>query len=59
MAPSPHLNFRTKQGPKISVSNIRDIATYECSEIIQARNSPISTVYGTIFGQFMVVFHFF
>ena len=50
MAPSPHLNFRTKQGPKISVSNIRDIATYECSEIIRARNSPISTVYGTIFG---------
>ena len=31
----PHFNFRTKQGPKVSVSNITDIAFYGCSEIIQ------------------------
>ena len=31
---SPNLHFQTKQDPTVSVSNIRDIAFYECSEII-------------------------
>ena len=30
----PHVNFRTNQGPKVSVSNIMDIAFYGCFEII-------------------------
>ena len=38
-APSSHFNFRTKQSPKVTISNIRDIAFYRCSEIIQTRNS--------------------
>ena len=42
----------------MSVSNIRNIAFYECSEIIRTRNYIIFTVYGTIFGQFSVAFHF-
>ena len=29
--------FQTKQGPIVSVSNIRDIAFYVCSEIIRIR----------------------
>ena len=36
-----HFNFRTKQGPKISVSHIRDIAFYRCSEIIRTRNFTV------------------
>ena len=55
----PHFNFRTKQGPKVSVSNIKDIAFYGCSEIMRTRNFTVFTVYATIFGQFMVDFHFF
>ena len=35
--PSPHFNFPTKQGPKVSVSNIRDAAFYGCSEIIRSK----------------------
>ena len=31
---SPNFNFQTKQGPKISVSNIRDIAFCGYSEIM-------------------------
>ena len=54
-----HFNFRTKQGPKISFSNIKNIAFYGCSEIIRARNLPILNVYPTIFGQLMAAFHFF
>ena len=50
---------RTKQGPKISVSNIRNIAFYGCSEIIRTRNFTIFTAYARIFRQFMAVFHFF
>ena len=48
----PHFNFQTKQGPKVAVSNISDIAFYECSEIIGTRNFTTFTVYATIFGQF-------
>ena len=51
-----HLNFRTKQGPKVSVSNIRDIAFYGCTEIIWTRNFRIFTVYAINFGQIMVAF---
>ena len=31
----PHITFRIKQGPRVSVSNITNIAFYECSEIIR------------------------
>ena len=34
----PHVSFRTKQGPTVSVSNIRDIAFCGCLEIIRTRN---------------------
>ena len=54
----PNFNFRTKQGPTVSVWKIRDIAFYEFSEIIESRNFTISTVYTTIFGQFKAAFHF-
>ena len=54
-----HFNFQTKQGPTVSVSNIRDIAFYGCSEIIRTRNFKIFTVYATIFGHLMAVFYFF
>ena len=47
----PYFNFRIKQGPKFSVSNISDIGFYRCSEIIWTRNFTSFTV--TIFGQFM------
>ena len=30
-----HITFRIKQGPRVSVSNIRNIAFYECSGIIR------------------------
>ena len=46
-----HFNFRTKQGPTVSVSNIRDIAFYGCSEIMRTRNFTIFTVYAKISGQ--------
>ena len=49
-------NFQTKQAPKMSVSNISDIAFYGCSQIIRTRNFTSFTVYATIFGQFMAVF---
>ena len=51
---SPPFNFRTRKGSIVSVSNIRDTAFYECSEIIQAKNFKIFTLYPTIFGQFTV-----
>ena len=54
-----HFNFQTKQSPTVSVSNIRDIAFYGFSEIIQTRNFTIFTVYATIFGLFTVAFHYF
>ena len=56
---APHFNFRTKQGPTVSVSNIRDIAFYVYSEIIRIRNFTIFTVYTIHFGQFTATFHFF
>ena len=48
--PSPHFNFRTEQGSKISLSDIRDIVFNGCSEIIRTKNFTIFTVYATIFG---------
>ena len=48
----PQFNFRNKHGPTVSVSNIRDIAFYECSEIMRTRNFTILTVYAKLFGQF-------
>ena len=55
----PHFNFQIKQGPTVSVSNIRDIAFYGCSEIIQTRNVTIFSVCATFLGQFTMNFHFF
>ena len=52
-------NFRTKQGPTNSVSNIRGIAFYWCSEIIGTRNITIFTVCAVIFRQFTAAFNFF
>ena len=54
-----HFNFPTKQGPTNSVSNIRGIAFYWCSEIIRTRNITIFTVCAVIFRQFTVAFNFF
>ena len=44
---------------KLSVSNIRDIAFYGCSEIIRIRNFTIFTVFATGFGQIMAAIYFF
>ena len=55
----PHLNFQSKQGPTVLVSNTKDVAFTECSEIIRTRNFTIFNVCATIFGQFAAVFHFF
>ena len=41
---APHFNFPTKQGPTVSVSNNRDVAYNECSEIIRTRNFTIFNV---------------
>ena len=54
----PHFNFWTKQGPTDSVSNIRDIVIYGCSEIIRTRNFMILIVYGAIFRRFTAAFYF-
>ena len=54
----PHFSYQTKQGPRVSVSNIRDIAFYGCLEIIQTRNFTIFTMYATFFGRFTATFHF-
>ena len=56
---APHVSFQTKKSPQISVSNIRDIAFYRCSEIIRTRKFTTFAVHATIFGQFMAAFHFF
>ena len=56
---APHFNFQTKQGPKVSFSNIRDVTFYECSEMMGTKNFTFFTVYVTIFGQSMAAFHFF
>ena len=42
--PPPHFNFQTKKGPTFSLSKIRSIASYGCSEIIRTRNFTIFTV---------------
>ena len=55
----PFFNFRTKQCPKISVSNIRGIAFSRCSEIKRTINAKIFTVNAKVFAQFMAAFHFF
>ena len=52
-----NFKFRTKQGPTVSVSNIRDIAFYGCSEIMRTTSFTICTV--LIFRQFTVAFYFF
>ena len=52
------LQLLNKNVPTVSVSNFRDIVFYGCSEIILTRNFTIFTVYATISGQFMAVFHF-
>ena len=54
---APHFNFRTKQGPTVSASYIRDISFYGCSEIKRTRNFTIFTVNAKIFGQFTAAFH--
>ena len=53
--PSLQLNFWTKHGSTVSVSNIRNVAFYGCPDIIRTRN----IVYATIFGQFPNEFSFF
>ena len=55
----PHFNFRTKKGPAVSVSNIRNITFYGCLEIMQTINFTTFIVYATIFGKFRAAFHFF
>ena len=37
----PHFNFRTKKGPTVSVSNIKDIAFYGYSEFIRTSISQL------------------
>ena len=49
-------NLKTKKGPTVLVSNIRDIVFSRCSEIMQTRYFTIFTVYATIFEQFMAAF---
>ena len=49
----PHFNFPTKKGSTVSVSNIRDIVFYECSETMLTRNFTIYRVcynFLTIYG---------
>ena len=53
-----HTHTKAKQGPKVSVLNIRDSTFYRWSEIIQTRTFTIFTVFATIFGQFTIVFRF-
>ena len=56
----PQFKFQTKKGPTVSVSNIRDIVFYGCSEIIWIRISRfLQCIYTTVFVQFMAAFHFF
>ena len=57
--PLPRFNFRTNQGPTVSVYNIKSIAFYGCSAITRIRNCTIFIEYATIFGQFTAAFHFF
>ena len=43
------INFQNMQVTAVSVSNIRDIVSCRCSEIMQPRNFMIFTMYATIF----------
>ena len=54
-----YVNFRTKQGPTVSISNMTYIAFYGCSEVVRTKNFSIFTVYATIFGQCKTSSHFF
>ena len=54
-----HFNFQTKEGPTVSVANIKDISFYVRSEIMRIRNFTIFTVSVLIFGQFTLAFQFF
>ena len=57
--PPPTAISEPNKVQNVSVSSIREIAFYGCSEIIRTRNFTFSTVYTTSFGQFMTAFHFF
>ena len=54
---APNFNLQTRKGATVTVSNIRDIAFYGCSEIIRTKNFTIFTAYATSFGEFTVAFH--
>ena len=53
-----HFNFRTKQGPTVSVLIITDVAFYGCSEIMRTRNFTIFSAHAKMFWQFTTSFHF-
>ena len=55
-----YVNFRTKQGPTVLVSNIRNIDFYvRLEEIIRIKNFMAFTVYPIIIGQFVAAIYFF
>ena len=56
--PPYYFNFQTKQGLTVSVSNTKDVAFTEYSEIIRTRNFTVFNVCATTFGQFTATFHF-
>ena len=43
---------------KLSVSNIKGIAFYACSEVIRTRNFTVFTVFATNFESITAAFHF-
>ena len=53
-----HIKSKKVQQSTVSVSNIRDNAFCDCSEIIRTRSLTIFTVHANIFGQFTAAFHF-
>ena len=53
-----HCHFRTKQGPTVSVLNIRNIGLNRCSDIIWAINFTIFTMYATILENLQWLFIF-
>ena len=51
--PLPRFNFRTNQGPTVSVYNIKSIAFYGCSAITRIRNFyRVCYNFWTIYGSF-------
>ena len=52
-----HFNFRTKKGPTVSVSHVRDIVLFGCSGIIGKFHN--FTINATFFERFIAAFHFF